>query len=57
MKLSDLIPSLFIGGPVGLILAGGLAQLMPAGLAVFCGIAAGEVFGMLVIRGIRRPAA
>jgi hypothetical protein len=51
--MSDLIPSFFIGGPVGLVLAGVLGYTMQAGLAVLCGAVVGEILGLLVIRSVR----
>ena len=54
LKAGDLIPAIFLGGPVGLLLPGVLMHVMPLGTALAAGGAAGLVSGLALILAIRK---
>ena len=55
MKVQYMVPSIFLGGPVGLVLAGLLGSVLSAPAALGVGAAVSVLVGSLVLRGVRRP--
>lgn len=54
IKAGDLIPAIFMGGPVGLLLPGALIHVMPLGAALAVGGAAGLAAGLALVLAIKR---
>lgn len=52
MKLSHIVPAWFIGSPVALVAGSALHFVMPVGLALAVGAAAGFALGLLIMKNI-----
>jgi hypothetical protein len=55
MKRHYIVPSIFLGGPVSLVVAGLLGNVLSAPVALTAGLALGMLVGRLVVRGVCRP--
>lgn len=55
MKSVHVVASVFLGGPVSLLLAGVCSFVMTAGAALLVGAIVGGCVGLILVRSVNRP--